>query len=298
MRFQKGKLLSDGDIQAIHNAGLEILETLGVKIQHPEVYRKVVEAGAIPSKDETAVTLPRDLVMRCVKQCPRTVTLADRRGGAAALEPGGRPYYFTGNALTWTDGGNAVRPITSRAYADWARVVDSLDQVFGMVGTYICDVPAKSRDVTGFKLMAEHTRGHLRPCLFSAEGAKVIMEMADVVLGGAAYESLPFFSLGYSIVSPLHWSTEACEIFLQTAGRKIPLTINSEPLAGGTSPVTLAGSLATGNAEVLSGIVLNQVLEPGRPLVYNIGFAHLLDMYTAVALTGSPENRLMAGGRG
>jgi len=120
------------------------------------------------------------------------------------------------------------------------------------------------------------------------------MDIADVVLDGKSYEDIPFFSFGYSIVSPLHWGYEACEIFLRTSGRKIPVTINSEPLAGGTSPVTLAGSLALANAEVLSGIVINQLIEPGRPILYNIGFAHLLDMYTAVALTGAPENGLLA----
>jgi trimethylamine--corrinoid protein Co-methyltransferase len=69
--------------------------------------------------------------------------------------------------------------------------------------------------------------------------------------------------------------------------------INSEPLAGGTSPVTLAGSLAMADAEVLSGIVINQVIEPGRPCIYNSGFAHVFDMMTTLVLTGSPENALL-----
>jgi trimethylamine--corrinoid protein Co-methyltransferase len=58
--------------------------------------------------------------------------------------------------------------------------------------------------------------------------------------------------------------------------------------------VTPAGSAAVGNAEILAGIVVNQVLEPGRPCVYNLGLAHVLDMRTAVAVTGGPENALFA----
>jgi trimethylamine--corrinoid protein Co-methyltransferase len=69
--------------------------------------------------------------------------------------------------------------------------------------------------------------------------------------------------------------------------------INSEPLAGGTSPVTLAGSLAMADAEVLSGIIINQIIEPGRPCIYNAGFAHVFDMMTTLVLTGSPENALL-----
>jgi trimethylamine--corrinoid protein Co-methyltransferase len=69
--------------------------------------------------------------------------------------------------------------------------------------------------------------------------------------------------------------------------------INSEPMAGGTSPVTLAGSLALADAEIISGILINQVLEPGRPCIYNAGFAHVFDMMTTLVLTGSPENALL-----
>jgi trimethylamine--corrinoid protein Co-methyltransferase len=57
--------------------------------------------------------------------------------------------------------------------------------------------------------------------------------------------------------------------------------------------VTLAGCLVIGDADTLSGIVINQLLEPGRPCIYNIGFAHVLDMASTIALTGAPENALL-----
>jgi trimethylamine--corrinoid protein Co-methyltransferase len=57
--------------------------------------------------------------------------------------------------------------------------------------------------------------------------------------------------------------------------------------------VTLAGCLVLANADALSGIVIAQLLERGRPLIYNLGFAHVLDMSTSIALTGAPENALL-----
>jgi len=57
--------------------------------------------------------------------------------------------------------------------------------------------------------------------------------------------------------------------------------------------VTLAGELVVGNAEALSGVVICQALEPGRPLVFNMGFAHVMDMQTTVMRTGSVENALL-----
>jgi trimethylamine---corrinoid protein Co-methyltransferase len=83
------------------------------------------------------------------------------------------------------------------------------------------------------------------------------------------------------------------ELFMKSKGHGIPVMINSEPMAGATSPVTLAGSLALADAEVLSGIVINQIIEQGRPCIYNSGFAHVFDMRTTLVVTGSPENALM-----
>jgi trimethylamine--corrinoid protein Co-methyltransferase len=69
--------------------------------------------------------------------------------------------------------------------------------------------------------------------------------------------------------------------------------INAEPAGGVTAPATLAGELVLGNAEALSGVVICQALEPGRPLVFNMGFAHIMDMQTTLMRTGGIENGLL-----
>ena len=65
-------------------------------------------------------------------------------------------------------------------------------------------------------------------------------------------------------------------------------------MAGASSPVTLAGTAVVGTAEILSGIIINQILEPGRPCFFNLGFAHVMDMRSAFPVTGGPENALLA----
>ena len=65
-------------------------------------------------------------------------------------------------------------------------------------------------------------------------------------------------------------------------------------MAGVSAPVTVAGAVAVGNAEILAGIVVNQILEPGRPVIYNLGLAHAFDMRHATVVTGGPENALYA----
>jgi len=198
----------------------------------------------------------------------------------------------TGNALYITRG-RMRSELQSSDLIELARVVDACKHIHGMVGVAITDYPPSARDFVGFRIMAKYTAKHLRPCIFTPRGAKLVMEMAQVLSDGAPLRERSIVSTGYSIVSPLHWGATALGAFRETAGLGIPVMINSEPLGGGTAPVTLAGCLVIGDADTLSGIVINQLLEPGRPCIYNIGFAHVMDMASAIALTGSPENALL-----
>ncbi|MCJ7750976.1 MAG: trimethylamine methyltransferase family protein, partial [Armatimonadetes bacterium] len=161
-------------------------------------------------------------------------------------------------------------------------------------GTSVCDYPAQVRDFVGFRVLAENSTKHLRPVIFSPDGPRAIIEMAEVLNDGVPLAERPIVSFGYSIVSPFHWGKSALDLFLTTSGRGLPMMVNAEPLAGGTAPVTLAGLLTQANAEALSGIVILQVLEPGRPCVLNLGFSHMLDMRTALATSGQIQDGLIA----
>ncbi|GAI50027.1 unnamed protein product, partial [marine sediment metagenome] len=144
------------------------------------------------------------------------------------------------------------------------------------------DVPPPVRDIVGFRLIAERTQKHIRPCMYSPENAEAIRNMSDILLDGRQYKDCPIYSLGYSICTPLHWTESALKLFVGSAGYSIPVTINAECMLGGSSPVTLAGGITLGNAEILSGIVINQLFEEGRPVIHNLGFSHVLDMRTSV----------------
>ncbi len=178
--------------------------------------------------------------------------------------------------------------------AEFTRVLEALDSVHAVVGTSICDYPAQVRDFVGFRILAENSTKHLRPVIFSPDGPRAIIEMAEVLNDGVPLSERPIVSFGYSIVSPFHWGKSALDLFLTTSGYGLPMMVNAEPLAGGTAPATLAGALTQANAEALSGIVILQALEPGRPCVLNLGFSHMLDMRTALATSGQVQDGLLA----
>ena len=288
-------ILSESEKVIIHEAAISILNETGIRVRNKTIYDLLLDAGGIPDEsDNLRIHIPEKMVRRFMALCPRQFTIKDRMGNENVIKSNGKSLYYTANATQYVRGtGKKAVEVGVNEFTDFVRVADKLENVNGIVGTSLKEYPPNCRDFAGFRLAAQHSYKHLRPCIYTPSGAEAIIEMSDVILEGKPLKDNMFFTLGYSIVSPLTWTDTALDLFYRTRGYGIPVMINSEPLAGGTSPVTLAGCLALADAEVISGIVINQIIEPGRPCIYNSGFAHVFDMMTTLVLTGSPENALL-----
>jgi trimethylamine:corrinoid methyltransferase-like protein len=279
--------MNDTDAQRIHETSLELLADPGVRIEHDEIRQMLLDDGAKPGAEPEAVRLPREQVDELLARCPNEVTLTDRHGAATVLTATSEPMFWASPGMSIWHGGEH-RPFNSDDMAHMARLLDQLEHVDAIFGLAMDDVPPPARDVVGLNVMAHNSSKHLRALCFSPGGADVMTEMRPVV------GDHPWFSVGFTAHGPLRWTHLALDIFKRTAGHGIPTTVNGEPMAGVSGPVTLAGSAAVGNAEILAGICVNQLLEPGRPCIHNLGLAHVLDMRTSIAVTGAPENALLA----
>ena len=289
------QILKETEKALIHKNGKKILSDVGIRVRSKLTYELLLDAGAeSDNNDPLRLYLPEHIVDRYLALCPREFTIKDRFGNETVMKSRGETLYYTSNATRYLRGTErqAVE-LGVQEFTEFVRVANSLENINGIVGTSLKEFPPACRDFAGFRIAAQYTGKHLRPCIYTPAGAEAIIEMSDIILDGKALRDNMFFTLGYSVVSPLTWTETALELFYRSKGYGIPVMINSEPLAGGTAPVTLAGCLAMADAEVLSGIVINQILEPGRPCIYNAGFAHIFDMRTTLVLTGSPENALL-----
>jgi len=271
----------------IHRAALDLLKDPGIKLEHDEICKMLLDEGAKEGASANVIQIPQELLEEKLALCPKQFLFADKEGK-------GRWVGAKGEADIWSVPGlkmhenNSIRPFTKDDMARIARLLDQLENVDGVFGFALDDVPPGARDVVGLRVMAENTRKHIRVLCFTPQGSDMMVEMKKVV------GDHPWFSVGFTAHGPLRWTNLALEIFKRSAGCGIPTTINGEPMAGVSGPVTLAGSAAVGTAEILAGIVINQILEPGRPCVFNLGLAHTFDMRTSIAVTGGPENHLFA----
>jgi len=288
--------LTSSDIEKIHQASLEVLSEVGVKITHPEIRRLLLEAGA-KEGNNSILLFPPDLIETSLQKAPRSIRFEDLAGTTVEVKPGAPPLFWTGNGLFYVRGSER-KELTREFYVEFCRVANQLPHLHAIVGTSLSDYPPAVRDFVGFRAMAENTQKHLRPVIFTPKGIEVILEMADVLLDGKPLKEHPILSFGFTAVSPLRWSDSALEVFRASSGYGIPLMINSEVISGATGPVSLSGSLVLANAEALSGITIAQLLEPQRPVVFNLGFSHVFDMKVTETLTGSPEGGLLGAAGG
>ena len=93
---------SRGQLEEIHSATIEVLERVGVRVDHDEALALLKDAGCIV-KDRVAF-IPGWLVEECIRLAPSKIRVCNRQG-QPALSLSNRTYFGTGSdlpfQLTW-----------------------------------------------------------------------------------------------------------------------------------------------------------------------------------------------------
>ena len=98
-------------------------------------------------------------------------------------------------------------------------------------------------------------------------------------------------------ISPLQYHPEQVEEIIQglkTHGSNCYVMFSPEVMLGGTGPVTMAGALVQHNAEVMSGVILTQLIAPGTRAIYG-SVSGVMDLRTADISLGSLESTTFNG---
>jgi trimethylamine--corrinoid protein Co-methyltransferase len=82
------------------------------------------------------------------------------------------------------------------------------------------------------------------------------------------------------------------EALIEMSRHKVPAIISSGPILGVTSPITIAGTCAQAHAEILACITLEQLVNPGAPVIYT-SFARGFDFKTGSVTMSSPESAIL-----
>ena len=289
------KPLSKKNIVKIHETSLKILEEVGVKVSLEEALQILKQHGA--KVDGEIVRIPPSVVEKALKLVPHKFLMAGREEKNDLSMEDKKVYLGTGGAaLTVLDlETREPRPGTLRDVAQIARLVDALENVHFFLRPCVPqDISKEAMDINQFYAALANTAKNVMAGVQSAQTARDVIEMARMIAGGEeALARRPFISFVTSwMISPLHFATETTRVLLEVTRNRIPVALSSAPMAGSTSPVTLAGALAQVHAEQLSGICLTQLAHPGSPILYG-AIPSMADLKWMTYVGGAIEFGLM-----
>ncbi|MCG8619359.1 MAG: trimethylamine methyltransferase family protein [Desulfobacterales bacterium] len=280
-------------VKQIHEASMIILENVGIRLHHPEILDLLRDRG-VRVRDGAAY-FTRHQINACLESAPSSFTVYARNPSHNMEIGAGRPQYVAGYGCPAVIEADGTR--RNAVMDDYRRFVKLVHQTpdFRLNGGILVqpeDIPTE----TAHLIMTHAAMTLSDKCIMGIPGTArevgQLMEMASIPFGGPEkFREKPRVITLVNTLSPLQMDRNSLDTILVHARCGQALVICAGVMTGTTSPVTLAGSIAQGNAETLAGIAIAQMINPGTPVVMAINTTPV-DMRTGGVNVGSPAQSL------
>jgi len=288
-------VLTSGQVKEIRSATLTILENVGVHFPSERALKVFSEHGAEVDPDTQIVRFPADLVLEAMSHAPRVYTLSGRAAGTDLLLDGSASYFSTDGSGTETiDITTGVQRQSTKAdVAMMAKVSDYLSSISFYWPIVSAQDYGSLSPLHELEASFNNTSKHIQSVTIIGEDlARFALQMAEVIAGSKkTLRTRPPLSSLVCTIAPLGQDREGIEGAMLYAEAGVPVGFMAMPNIGSTSPATMAGALAIGNSEVVSAMVLMQLVAPGAP-VYHSLLASVMDPRSGNYITGISEKYL------
>jgi trimethylamine--corrinoid protein Co-methyltransferase len=270
----RARFLSDEQLAGMQEATLHILEEVGAKFPSEKALAIFAGHGAEVDLRTQIVKIPRDLVFKAMSTVPRYFQLGARDPNLDFHLQDGVTYFTTdGCGVEVVDlETRRHRPSCKADVGMMAHIADYLSSIAFYWPMVSAQDFGKTAPLHELDASWNNTAKHVQSETLMGEGpARYAVEMATVLAGSREeLRRRPLFSLVLCTIAPLVQDQEGIEGALVLAEAGIPVVFLAMPTLGTTSPATLAGAWAVGDAEIISGAVLLQLAHPGAPVSHSI----------------------------
>jgi len=282
-------ILCDSDLDQLAEAALAVLERAGVMYQSVAILNALENAGATVDRAESRAWLPRGMIEGIIEQ-QRTRQRAQaarptstlRRAADAPL-----PGVHLQVAQFYYDHERGERRRGNRQdLVCMIRFGDALDERLLVDHVLLMhEEPPLVEPLEALVLLMEHSSrpGHIYPH-FAAQ-LPYLEEIGRIHAG----DSKHYLIGNLFLVSPLRMGERACDLMVALTQRGIPSSIGTQPVSGISAPVTRAGTIVVGAAEILAGWAASFALDRNLPLWGAIESGSV-DMPTGNVTFCSPES--------
>ncbi len=271
--MRRFEVMEPKDAESVHVNSLYLLEHMGIKVVSDEGRRLLKEAGAEVDDKSKVCKIPSGLVEESMRKIMRPVKIAARNKKNDFILDGKHCYTCTdgvGVATIDLESGER-RNSTLKDVADSAKIVDYLPMMH-MYNPLVTPLEVAKHAHTVHEYMAalENCEKHFTTgSTYQKEEAQYELKMAAAIVGGwKELRRRPIISSLTCTTSPmvLGMTTDAA-IEFSKAG--CPPLLMAMPLIGATAPMTVAGAVTLGNAQVIALATVLQLAAPGSPLTYS-----------------------------
>jgi len=291
----RNSYLTRDELEEIHSLSLALLFDTGIRVSNEEARSFLQDAGCTIAND--IVKFPESLVKESLQSIPHQFTMFSRNGedsliiggDAVLINPGSSAAHFKDRST------GEIRKGKSEDIANLVKVVDQLEHI-QMQSTSL--IPSDvSTGVSGIYRLYIALKYSIKPIVtgaFSKDDFSFMQAMLEQVSGSTEeLAERPLAIFDCCPTSPLTWGDVGSQNLIDCCKAGIPAQIVPAPLMGVSGPVTLKGTLVQQNMEILSGLVIAHLVNPGTPLVYG-GAIGSLDMRYGTPRFSSVEATIAA----
>ncbi|MGD8520573.1 MAG: trimethylamine methyltransferase family protein [Desulfobacterales bacterium] len=281
---------SHEELIKIHDASINLLETVGVRFDDDEAVNLFKSNGF--KVDGKTIFFTEKSIRRALDTAPSNFSLVARNpvksvaigGDDLALVPGYGASFIASS-------GGLQREATLEDYHKFCQLVQT-SKVINVNGFLMVSPWDLQAETAHLEMLYANIVFCDKPFMgspLSREAARDCINMLGVVWGGL--EKLKEMSVTVSLITPLspfRYTAEMAGSIIELSRYNQACIFGALVMAGSSGPMSLAGLLAQQNAEILAGVTLTQLVNPGAPVIIG-GTSAIMDMRTGCLAMGSPE---------
>jgi trimethylamine--corrinoid protein Co-methyltransferase len=287
----KTELLTSGQLETLKAGTRHLLDEVGVHFPSQKALEIFADHGARVDTDKQIVRIPPDLVEKAMSTAPRSFVLAGREERLDLVLDGSCSYLCTdGCGVHVIDlETRKQRPSRKEDLARMARVCDALPLISFFWPLVTSQDHGRTAPIHDCHAMLTNTLKHVRGgTTVFPQLARYIVEMATVVAGSEEQRRRrPPINANICTIAPLAQDRNGIETALIYAEAGIPTSFMAMTTMMSTAPATPLGAIVTGDAEVVSAMVLMQLAYPGTPVFHSV-LVSLMDPLTGAYISEVP----------
>ncbi len=282
-------LLSDNQVQVVHDASMDVVEEVGVEFRCDDALALWRDAGATVDGDR--VRLDREHLMALIGTAPSSYTMVARDPAPTVTVGNGKTIFTPSYGAPYVLGLDGTRrPGTLEDFKNFTKL-NHLSPALHMSGGVVCepmDVPVPKRHLYMTDSLLRYSSKPFMGAVTSKERAEDSLHMAGIVFGQDVVRDTTVMTCLANGNTPLVWDKTMLDSVRVFAAANQATLFSPFVLGGASTPASTVGAVIQVNIEALTGVAFSQLVRAGAPALYG-QWVSTVSMKTGAPQAGTPE---------